>query len=61
MSSGIVGMQRVSLYLQAYVRVWDHFMSSEIIGLQHMIESIEREGLTNQRFRCPCATWNLIN
>ena len=61
MSSGILGMQRLSLYLQAYVRVWDHFMSSEIIGLQHMIESIEREGLTSQRFRCPCATRNLFN
>ena len=61
MSSGVIGMQRLSLYLQAYVRIWDQFMSSGIIGLQHVIESIEREGLTNQRFRCPCATWNLID
>ena len=36
MSSGTIGMQRLSRYLQAYVRIWDHFMPSGIIGMHRV-------------------------
>ena len=42
MSSGIIGLQRLSRYLQAYVRmIWDHLMSSGIIGMQRLSRDLQ--------------------